>query len=273
MRRRYGSSRVDGTAHRPRVIALGLGVVLALTGCGWWGSSETGATTPPGSAASAPPDGSATPTTTPSSSPTSTVTPSSPAPPESTPSSPAPSDSTPSSPAPTATAPSAPAPSPPVPGPTGGGTTGAPPFVADTRPDTGTSTGPDVGTLSDLRLGAHPGYDRVVLEFDGPDTPGWRVRYVDRAIEDGSGLVLPVDGDTILEITCSPVTYPFDGRNPFTGPQALRVAGTTAVVGVSRWGIYEGDLQAFVGISGGEHPFRAFDLSNPARVVIDVRTD
>ncbi|WP_372593771.1 hypothetical protein [Actinotalea sp.] len=144
--------------------------------------------------------------------------------------------------------------------------------MADTRPDIGEATGPDVGTLSDLRIGAHQGFDRLVLEFDGPDTPRWHVRYVDSAVADGSGFVLPVDGGAILEITCFPVSLPFDGRDPYDGPSSLRVAGTRAIVELSWWSIYEGDLQAFVGVDR-EHPFRAYALHDPARIVIDVRTD
>ncbi len=259
MRREQLSTRARTHPSSRRRAAVALGLVLGLAGCSWWsGSPETppapAATTTRPSASDSP-----MPSVTPSPSPSVTPSPS----PTVTPS-PAATTPTPSS-SPTAT-----------PSPDGAGTTGptpAVPFFANTLPDTGAASGDDVGTLSDLRLGAHPGYDRVVLEFNGPATPSWHVRYVDRAIADGSGFVIPVDGGAILEITCFPVAVPYDGRDPYTGPATLRAAGTTAIVEVTWWSIFEGDLQAFVGVSGGEHPFRAFALSDPARIVVDVRTD
>lgn len=120
-------------------------------------------------------------------------------------------------------------------------TPSAAPSPANTLPDTGHATGLSVGTLTDLRVGAHDGFDRVVLEFNGPDTPDWNVRYVAQAVGDASGLPIHVTGDAVLEITWS--------------------------------SLFEGYLQAFVGVKGGQHLFRAYALSDPARIVVEVRTD
>ncbi|WP_372593770.1 hypothetical protein [Actinotalea sp.] len=158
----------------------------------------------------------------------------------------------------------------------GDGGTGTPAFPADTSPDTGEMTGDpsaeEIGTLADLRVGAHDGYDRVVFELTGPSTPGWDVRYVPEAIGDPSGLPVAVPGDAILEVTLFSVMYP-EGVGSYQGPSIIRAAGTTAVTEVNWTSLFEGYLQAFIGVSGGEHPFRAFALTDPARIVVDVRTD
>src|ERR1041384_2468869 len=56
-----------------------------------------------------------------------------------------------------------------------------------------------VGSLSGVRAGQHPCYDRLVLDFQGPST-GFRVRYVSTVYQDGSGAVVPLRGGAKLEI-------------------------------------------------------------------------
>lgn len=153
------------------------------------------------------------------------------------------------------------------------GTDSPPPFVANTDPDTGEATGGSPGTLVDLRVGAHDGFDRVVLELNGPGLPGWNVRYVDAAVGDASGLRIDVEGDAILEVTLFPVAYPQDGTDFYDGPDVVSVAGTEVVTEAVFSSLFEGYLQAFVGVDGGQHPFRAYSLTDPARIVVEVRTD
>lgn len=148
-----------------------------------------------------------------------------------------------------------------------------PPFVANTEPDTGEATGGSPGTLVDLRVGAHGGFDRVVLELNGPGLPGWNVRYVDEAVGDASGLTVDVEGDAILEVTLFPVAYPEDATGFYDGPDTVSVAGTEVVTEAVFSSLFEGYLQAFVGVDGGQHPFRAYSLTDPARIVVEVRTD
>ncbi|MGN8246062.1 AMIN-like domain-containing (lipo)protein [Cellulomonas soli] len=154
----------------------------------------------------------------------------------------------------------------------GDGSTSAPAFPADTAPDTGDAAGGPAGTLVDLRVGAHDGYDRVVLELDGPGTPGWTVRYVVQAVGDGSGEPVEVAGDAVLEVTLMPVALPTEGTNPYDGPRTIRAAGTTAVTEVVWSSLFEGYLQVFIGVDGGQRPFRAYALDDPARIVVDVRS-
>ncbi len=147
----------------------------------------------------------------------------------------------------------------------------APPFTADTSDDTGAGTGSEVGSLVDLRVGAHDGFDRVVIELDGPDIPAWDVGYVDQALGDPSGIVVDVDGDAVLQVLLHPVEYPEFGGDPYTGPQKVTGWGTEVVAEAVLSSIFEGELQLFVGVDGGRQPFRAYGMSDPSRVVIEVR--
>ena len=146
-----------------------------------------------------------------------------------------------------------------------------PPFYANTLPDFGDAAGGTVGVLSDIRAGAQEGFDRVVFEFDGAGTPGWHVRYVDVVVGDPSGLELDVDGAAVLEVTLNPVPYPDDDPDAYAGLGRIRLTAAGSVTEVLLHSIFEGYLQAFVGVRPGEVPFRAFELQNPSRIVIEVQ--
>lgn len=142
------------------------------------------------------------------------------------------------------------------------------PFRADTSDDRGEGSGFGV-TLTDLRLGDHDGYDRVVFELDGDGSAGWHVRYVDEATAQGSGHTVDLAGGAILEVTLDNTLSPADsGVDEYDGPREL--AGPGTVVEVELMGWYEGYTQAFIGVDA-ERPFRAFALDD--RIVVDVRAD
>jgi hypothetical protein len=61
------------------------------------------------------------------------------------------------------------------------GTSDTADFPADIEPDTAQASTDAAVTVSDIRIGGHDGFDRVVFEVGGTGTPGWDVRYVDAA--------------------------------------------------------------------------------------------
>lgn len=152
---------------------------------------------------------------------------------------------------------------------------GADPDVSgDFDPDlpraSGAGTGEEVGTLADVALSSHDGFDRVVLELEGPDVPTWQVRYVARALGDPSGEPVAVDGDAVLQVLLDPVAYPESGTAPYEGPRRISRTGTTAVAQVVLSTFFEGELQVFVGVTDEPRPFRVYGMTDPARVVIEV---
>ncbi|RXR28055.1 hypothetical protein EQW78_03930 [Oerskovia turbata] len=154
------------------------------------------------------------------------------------------------------------------------GSTSAPPFPANTEPDTSEPSAGAALTVTDVRVGRHDGFDRVVFELGGTGTPGWRVEYVPEAIEDGKGDVIDVDGDGTLQVMISGSGYPMDtGVAEYAGPNPLRVAETDEVEEVVLRGVFEGYTQAFIGTDDADNPFRVYALTDPARVVVEVRDD
>jgi hypothetical protein len=149
------------------------------------------------------------------------------------------------------------------------GTTDAPDFPADAEADTAEASPDAAVTVSDIRIGGHDGYDRVVFEVGGTGTPGWDVRYVDEATSQGSGDAVEVAGDAVLQVTLTGAGYPYEtGVDEFSGG-ALTGSGTSSVTEVVYDATFEGTAVAFVG-TGERSPFRVYALENPTRVVLEV---
>ena len=141
-----------------------------------------------------------------------------------------------------------------------------PPFPESTDPQTAEPTGEWDLQLVDVRVGEHDGFDRVVLELSGTATPGWGVAWSDEAIAEGSGDVVPLEGDHVLTISASGTAMPDAGS--FEVPARLGPAGDVAEVQVNGW--FEGYTQVFAGVEGDERPFRVFTLTDPPRLVVDI---
>ncbi len=132
--------------------------------------------------------------------------------------------------------------------------------------------GPDLGTEGAVRVGHHAGFDRVVWEFSGPDTPNYQVHYVDQPLGDGSGDPVDVAGDAYLEVVVMSLGYPDSvGACPPDATSA-RLAGTVFAEANSFCGGFEGVGQAFVGVRDHQRPFKVAVLTNPSRLVVDVYT-
>jgi len=156
----------------------------------------------------------------------------------------------------------------------GGGTDGdgepQPPFTANTEPDVQAPSDDAFGNITDIRIGRHDGFDRVVFEFGGPGTPGWDVRYVDQAASQGSGATVDLPGDGALQVTITGVGLPPDtGVAEYSGPRRLSARDTETVTEVVFDGTFEGTTVAFVGTES-EAPFRVYLLQDPARIVLEV---
>lgn len=149
----------------------------------------------------------------------------------------------------------------------------APAFHADTAVDTATSSAGARLTVTDVRVGTHDGFDRVVLELGGIGTPGWRVGYADAGVEDPSDRPVDLPGDRVLNIMIEGTAYPFDTDLPeFSTTDRVAGTGTTAVTEVAFLGTFEAQSQAMIGVDGDAAPFRVFLLQDPVRVVVDIQT-
>lgn len=142
-------------------------------------------------------------------------------------------------------------------------------FDADTSPDTATASANAALALVDIRSGAHDGYDRVVLEYSGPGTPGWTAQYVDTATRQGSGQQIKVAGEALLDIAVTGGAHIGDVGVPVPTGE-LPLSGTSSITGLFNDGMFEGVTHVVLGTSG-EQAFRIFALADPPRVVIDVQ--
>ncbi|MFC7876279.1 hypothetical protein [Isoptericola sp. NPDC057391] len=146
------------------------------------------------------------------------------------------------------------------------------PFPADASPDSADPSADAALVVTDVRVGRHDGFDRVVFDLEGGGRPGWSVEYVDAAADDGSGEPVRVDGDGVLQVRLSGMAMP--GEDPeiaeYDGA-TIDPDGTQAVEEVVYRFWFEGYTTAFVGVDEPGLPFRVFALEDPARVVVDVQ--
>ena len=141
-------------------------------------------------------------------------------------------------------------------------------FPADTADDGGPaqagSTEDPAGSLrvSGLRLNGHDGFSRLVVDLNGSGVPEWTVGYSE-ASGPGGGPV-EISGDAFLRVQLRTQSEPGGGSRSqvLANPGPIAEAITT--------GSFEGYEEVLIGIRGGERPFRAFALTDPGRIVIDV---
>jgi hypothetical protein len=129
---------------------------------------------------------------------------------------------------------------------------------------------PPVPVLTHVRVGRHPGYDRMVFQFTGP-IPSYRVQPVASLAEDGSGEPVWPGSPNLLQIRLEPAqAHTDDGQTPLTAT-ALQ---TFANLPVLRQYRLVGDFEGVVtyGLRLGLHRpnLRVTELTNPNRLVVDL---
>lgn len=147
-------------------------------------------------------------------------------------------------------------------------TTDAPAFAENTERQSGPGSGGSDLVLVDVGVAEVEGFDRIVLEFSGTGTPGWVVNYADEAVLDGSGDVVHLAGAAVLDIYASGTTWP--APDYYRGPGRFTPERGSHVSDIYVGGTFEGYTQVLVGIDGEPVPFRAYVLTEPSRLVIDV---
>ena len=142
-------------------------------------------------------------------------------------------------------------------------------FPADTSDDggpaqTGSSADP-AGQMhvKGIRISSNPGYTRLVIDLTSHGVPVWTARYTE-ASGPGGGPV-QIEGKAFLRLSLQTGADPGNqGQNDTKlSPGPVAEARTT--------GFFEGSEEVLIGMRDGETPFRAFALTDPGRIVIDVR--
>jgi hypothetical protein len=117
--------------------------------------------------------------------------------------------------------------------------------------------------VSGLRYSTQQGYTRLVIDLSTDGVPAWTARYTE-ASGPGGGAV-DIDGDAFLRVSLQTGADP-GGR----GENQIRVS-PGPIAEAKTTGFFEGSEEVLIGMRGGEAPFRAFALTDPGRIVIDVR--
>ncbi|MGY1840457.1 MULTISPECIES: AMIN-like domain-containing (lipo)protein [unclassified Modestobacter] len=143
--------------------------------------------------------------------------------------------------------------------------------AGDTADSVVAGEGPQVA-VTDVRLGAHPGFDRMVFEVAGEGEAGWRIGYTDDPRAQGSGAPIDVPGDAVLGVTLTNIALPGDapeGVQPWGGPDRQQLPGASTLQALVEDTVYEGHHTFFAGLDA-ERPFAVSRLSSPQRIVVDV---
>ena len=160
-------------------------------------------------------------------------------------------------------------------------TSPAPAGTATVDPVPGAGTEPvgepaentEVALLTAVRAARQEGFDRLVFEFRN-GVPGYQVGFVEKAVADGSGETVDVNGEAILQIRMenaldADLSDP-DAPPTYEGPRRFET-DTTVIAEAARTGGFEGVLTWVAGLRV-QAPFRVTTLEDPSRLVVDVRT-
>jgi hypothetical protein len=126
-----------------------------------------------------------------------------------------------------------------------------------------------VAVLTDVRVGTHDGYDRIVFEFEGDEFSPWEVKYVAQPTACGSGKDVMFGGTAALQVNLFQAQA-HDEQGQLTIPSIDIAAGYPAIVQALSTCDFEALVTWVVG-TDGDLPFRAFELTEPSRLVIDVQ--
>jgi hypothetical protein len=123
--------------------------------------------------------------------------------------------------------------------------------------------------ISQVSAGQHTCFDRLVIRLGKGKRTGYRVHYVSKIVQDGSGKTIPVRGRGKLLITAlAPAARHF----PVSSRHLADVTGFRSFRQVVCAGSFEGITSFGVGVRA-KLPFRVFRLRGPgngSRLVVDV---
>lgn len=125
-----------------------------------------------------------------------------------------------------------------------------------------------VVVLREVRAAGQPGFDRVAFEFEGSDVPGYRIGYVDKAIQCGSGEPVELAGEAWLEVQLTPAQAHTEAGEP-TVRERERSLDLPVLKELESTCDFEADVTWVLGLASRK-VYRVQELANPARLVIDL---
>ena len=131
-------------------------------------------------------------------------------------------------------------------------------------------TGTPGPNLTDVRIGDHDGFVRIVFDLTGAGTPMYIVGYENAPFLATSGDPVPVEGAVFLAVHLSPARrFDIDTMVPtYTGDLVLE-PGFDPIAQVVFIDDFEAAMQWVIGLDA-QHPFTVEVLQDPLRLVVDV---
>lgn len=122
--------------------------------------------------------------------------------------------------------------------------------------------------LKEVRAGSQEGFDRVVFELEGSAVPGYRIEYVDRPVQCGSGEAVEVEGEAWLQVRLIPANAHTEAGEPTVRERERRL-NLPVLKELESTCDFEADVTWVLGLAS-RRPYRVQELSSPARLVVDV---
>ena len=124
--------------------------------------------------------------------------------------------------------------------------------------------------LTDVRIGDHESFVRVVFDLTGSGTPLYIVGYASPPFTATSGDAVPVAGTAFLEVHISPaLRYDFDTLEPtYTGDLVLD-PGFAPIEQIVFVDDFETAMLWVIGLTA-EKPFTVTVMQDPLRLVVDI---
>ena len=142
-----------------------------------------------------------------------------------------------------------------------------PPFMCASSAPITSVQAPPVAFIDDLRTGTHPGYDRLTVEFQNGQPASIELRP-----QSGTTFTNSPKGDQVMLTGTNGILVLIHGADlhtSYSGSTDIKT-GYAALVEVRQLEDFEGVVQLGLGVSGSTC-YRAFILTNPTRLVIDIQ--
>ena len=124
--------------------------------------------------------------------------------------------------------------------------------------------------LSNIRVGTHEHFDRVVFEFVGKQMPGFKIEYVDKPVTTcGAGEAVAVSGQSVMVVQIRPAQAHDDEGNVTIGTRDMQ-PGLPVLKQTKLICDFEADVEWALGLSKRQ-PYRVLELNKPSRLVIDIK--
>jgi hypothetical protein len=125
-------------------------------------------------------------------------------------------------------------------------------------------------TLREVRAADQSDFDRVVFEFKGNVVPGYRVEYATSPIMDEAGRVVKLAGKASLRVDLNPAWAHSNETGAPSVKEREKRLNLKKLIEFKQVEDFEGVVTYALGLRK-RAPFRVTEMSNPARLVIDIK--